>query len=136
MRTDGAQYVLDSSALIALVRRERGWEKVGAALDRSVICAVNLAESLTKLVHKGGDPRLTERLLQDLKLEVLPFDEELAWASRDLCSLAWTHGISFADRACLSLARHLRLHALTGDAKWKDLDLGIPIKLFREAKRT
>lgn len=134
MRTDGAQYVLDSSALIALVRRERGWEKVDAALDRSVICAVNLAESLTNLVHKGGEPRLTEHLLRDLKLEVLPFDEELAWASRDLCSLAWTHGISFADRACLALARHLRLPALTGDAKWKDLDLKIPVKLFRDRR--
>ena len=135
MRTEGAQYVLDSSALIALVRRERGWEKVDAALDRSVICAVNLAESLTKLVHKGGDPRLTAGLLRGLELEVLPFDEELAWASRDLCSLAWTHGISFAGRACMALARHLRLHALTGDAKWKELDVGIQVKLFREAKR-
>jgi PIN domain nuclease of toxin-antitoxin system len=135
LRTESAQYVLDSSALIALVRRERGWEKVDVALDRSVICAVNLAESLAKLVHEGGEPRLTERLLQDLKLEVLPFDEELAWASRDLCPLAWTHGISFADRACMALARHLRLQALTGDAKWKELDVGIQVKLFREAKR-
>lgn len=136
MRTEGAQYVLDSSALIALVRRERGWEKVDTALDRSVICAVNLAESIAKLVHKGGDPRLTERLLRDLKLEVLPFDEELAWASRDLCSLAWTHGISFADRACLALARHLRLHALTGNAKWKETNSGAYVTLFREAKRS
>jgi PIN domain nuclease of toxin-antitoxin system len=128
--------VLDSSALIALVRRERGWEKVDAALDRSVICAVNLAESLTKLVHKGGNPRLAERLLRDLELEVLPFDEELAWASRDLCPLAWTHGISFADRACMALARHLRLPALTGDAKWKEIDSGAHVTLFREAKRS
>lgn len=135
MRTEGARYVLDSSALIALVRRERGWEKVDAALDRSVICAVNLAESLTKLMHKGGDPRLAERLLRDLELDVLPFDEELAWASRDLCPLAWTHGISFADRACLALARHLRLHALTGDARWKEIDCGAHVTLFREAKR-
>jgi PIN domain nuclease of toxin-antitoxin system len=132
---DGPRYVLDSSALIALVRRERGWEKVDAALNQAVICAVNLAESLTKLVHKGAEPRLAERLLRDLKLEVLPFDEELAWESRELCPLAWTHGISLADRACLALARRLRAPVLTSDAKWTELDLGIRVTLFRESKR-
>jgi PIN domain nuclease of toxin-antitoxin system len=35
----------------------------------------------------------------------------------------------------MALARHLRLPALTGDAKWKELDVGIQVKLFREAKR-
>jgi PIN domain nuclease of toxin-antitoxin system len=134
LRTEGARYVLDSSALIALVRRERGWEKVDAALERSVICAVNLAESFSKLVHKGGDQRLVARLLQDLALEVLPFDEELAWASRDLCSLAWTHGVSFADRAWLALARHLRLHAMTSDEAWKKLSIGASVTLLRESK--
>lgn len=136
MRTDGAKYVLDSSALIALLRREPGWEKVEAALDRSVLCAVNLAESLTKLVHKGGDPRLSERLLRSLELEVLPFDEELAWASRDLSELAWTHGISFADRACLALARSLHLRVLTSDARWKQIGVGVAVELFRESKRS
>jgi ribonuclease VapC len=136
LRTERARYVLDSSALIALVRRERGWEKVAVALERSVICAVNLAESFTKLVHKGGEPRLVERLLQDLALEVLPFDEELAWTSRDLCSRAWTHGVSFADRACLALARHLGLHAMTADGEWRKLGVGIRVTLFREAKRS
>jgi len=29
----------------------------------------------------------------------------LAWESRDLCPLAWTYGISFANRACLALAQ-------------------------------
>ena len=135
MRTDGAHYVLDSSALIALVRREPGWEKVDAALGRSVICAVNLAETLTKLVHKGAEPRLSERVLKSLNLEVLPFDEDLAWASRDLSPLAWTHGISFADRACLALAQRLRLCALTSDAKWKGLIRGVEVALFREPKR-
>jgi len=131
-RAEGSRYVLDSSALIALVRRERGWEQVDAALESSVVCAVNLTESITKLIHKGGEPGLVERLLQDLALEVLPFDEELAWESLDLCPLAWTHGISFADRACLSLARHLKLPVITSDAEWIKLRLGIQVVLFRD----
>lgn len=135
LKTERALYVLDSSAVIALVRREHGWEQVQAALEHSVISAVNLTESMTKLIRRGGDPRLVERLLKALDLEVLPWDEELAWASRDLCPLAWTHGISFADRACLTLARHLNLAAMTGDAAWKKTNHGARVALFRKRKR-
>jgi PIN domain nuclease of toxin-antitoxin system len=127
--------VLDSSAVIALVRREQGWEKVNAALDRSVISAINLAESMTKLIRQGGEPRLVERLLRELDLEVIPWDEELAWASRDLCALAWTNGISLADRACLTLARHLNLAAMTADSEWKKAGHGVQVFLFREDRR-
>jgi PIN domain nuclease of toxin-antitoxin system len=35
LKTEQAQYVLDSSAVIVLVRREQGWEKVNAALEQS-----------------------------------------------------------------------------------------------------
>jgi ribonuclease VapC len=96
--------------------------------------AVNLAESMTKLIRQGGEPRLVEHLLKALDLEVLPRDEELSWASRDLCPLAWTHGISLADRACLTLARHLDLAAMTADAVWKKACPGVRVVLFREGR--
>ena len=135
LKTDQPQYVLDSSAVIALVRREQGWERVNAALQHSVISAITLTESMTKLIRRGGESRLVERLLRALGLEVIPWDEELAWASRDLCPLAWTNGISFADRACLTLARHLDLTAMTGDAEWKKPSHGVRVSLFREGRR-
>jgi len=135
LKTEQPQYVLDSSAVIALVRRERGWEKVNAALEHAVISAIHLTESMTKLIRQGGEPRLVERLLKALDLEVIPWGEELAWASRDLCPLAWTNGISFADRACLTLARHLDLAAMTADSEWKKASHGVHVSLFREARR-
>lgn len=134
-KSDQPRYVLDSSAVIALVRREPGWEKVNAALEHSVISAINLTESMTKLIRQGGEPRLVERLLRALDLDVVPWDEELAWAGRDLCDLAWTHGISLADRACLTLARHLGLAAMTADSEWKKLSHGAQVYLFREGRR-
>jgi ribonuclease VapC len=134
LKTEQPEYVLDSSAVIALIRRELGWEKVNAALDHSVISAVNLTESMTKLIRMGGEPRLVERLLKALDLEVIPWDEELAWASRDLCPLAWTNGISFAARACLTLARHLDLAAMTADSEWKKPRHGVHVSLFRDSR--
>ena len=135
LKTEQLRYVLDSSAVIALVRREQGWEKVNAALEQSVISAVHLAESMTKLIRQGGEPRLVERLLRALDIEVIPWDEELAWASRDLCPLAWTNGISFADRACLTLARQLDLAAMTADSEWKKPSHGVRVYLIREGRR-
>jgi PIN domain nuclease of toxin-antitoxin system len=135
LKTEQPQYALDSSAVIALVRREQGWEKVQSALEHSVISAISLTESMTKLIRQGGEPRLVERLLRALDLEVIPWDEELAWASRDLSPLAWTNGLSFADRACLTLARQLDLAAMTADKEWKKPGHGVRVCLFREGRR-
>jgi PIN domain nuclease of toxin-antitoxin system len=135
LKTERSQYVLDSSAVIALLRREQGWEKVKAALDQSVISAVNLTETMTKLIRQGGEPRLVERLLKALDLEVIPWDEDLAWAGRDVSPLAWSSGISLADRACLTLARQLHLAAMTADSEWKKVGHGIQVSLFREDRR-
>jgi ribonuclease VapC len=127
--------MLDSSALIALMRGEPGSEVVRAALPGSLICAVNLTESMTKLIRQGAEPKLVEHYLRALSLDVVPWDEELAWESRDLCPLAWSHGISLADRACLSAARHYRMPALTSDAVWKRLEIGVEVVLFRQPRR-
>ena len=39
--------------------------------------------------------------------------------------------LSFGDRACLALARRLGLPALTAERAWAELDLGIPVEVFR-----
>ena len=61
-KTEQPLSVLDSSAVIALVRREQGWERVQAALEHSVISAVNLAESMTNLIRQGGECLATIKL--------------------------------------------------------------------------
>jgi ribonuclease VapC len=128
-------HVLDTSALIALFHREPGWEVVQAVLGHSAVCAINLTEAITKLARKGGEPRLVERYLRGLPMPILPWDEELAWESRDLAPLAWTRGISLADRACLATARHLDAIAMTSDTEWSSLDLDVRVVLFRKGKR-
>jgi PIN domain nuclease of toxin-antitoxin system len=44
-------------------------------------------------------------------------------------------GISFADRACLALARHLDAVAMTSDTAWPNLNLDVRIVLFRKGRR-
>ena len=128
-------YVLDAAALIALFHREPGWAVVQAVLGQSAVCAINLTEAITKLTRKGGEPRLVERYLRGLPMPILPWDEELAWESRDMAPLAWTRGISLAGRACLAMAPHLDAVAMTSDTEWPNLDLDVRVVLFRKGKR-
>ncbi len=53
----------------------------------------------------------------------------------EITALLWpdtrSFGLSLADRACLALARRLRLPVFTADRQWGELDLGIDIRLIR-----
>ena len=48
-----SSYVLDASALLAWLHGEPGLEIVEASLNRSVICSVNWAEVLQKIITRG-----------------------------------------------------------------------------------
>ncbi len=47
--------VLDASALLALVQRERGADQVAAALPEAAMSTANLAEVLSKAGDRGFD---------------------------------------------------------------------------------
>jgi ribonuclease VapC len=69
-----SDYVLDASALLALVHGEQGAERVRAALGQAVISAINLAEVVGCLSERGGPARDIRRGLDRLHLTVLPVD--------------------------------------------------------------
>src|SRR6185312_7051212 len=127
-------FVLDSSALIAMVAGEPGAEVVATALSEAIMSSVNLVECMTKLIQRGGRPDQVERVLRGLDVPIEPWTEALAWASRDLCALAWTKGLSVGDRACLTLARARRRVALTADRSWATLGLNVRVALIREGR--
>ena len=123
--------VLDASALLVLLNDESGAETVSHALSRAVISAVNMSEVVAKLVDEGApEPEILERL-EGIGAEVVPFDANQAYAAGLLRSVTRSHGLSLGERACLTLARHLRLPVLTADRVWSELDLGVEVRLAR-----
>ena len=74
-------FVLDASALLALVHGEPGAERVRAVLGRAAISAINLAEVVGRLSERGGASGDIRRGLDRLRLTVLPVDEELGYAA-------------------------------------------------------
>lgn len=131
MRTELA-VVLDSSAVLAYLGRERGYEQVRSTLaDGAVMSAVNVAEVYVKLAAAGVSPDDVAPRLSVLGLEVFPFAEEDALASARLYPATRGLGLSLGDRACLSLAERLKLPVLTADRVWEKLGIGMEVRLLR-----
>jgi ribonuclease VapC len=126
-----ASAVLDSSAVLAVLNDERGADAVIAALGDALVCAVNHAEIVTKLVEKGMTLDLARSTLEAIGVQVLDFDIGLAERTGDLRRDTEAFGLSLGDRACLALAEREGVVALTGDKRWAKLSVGIDIRLFR-----
>jgi ribonuclease VapC len=125
------EYVLDSAAVLALLRLEPGFQRVAEVLDESVISSVNLAEIFNKLVQKASAEEVRE-LLRPLKLQVEDWTEDMAYRSAEFTQFNKSHGLSLGDRACLTLAKQLRATAVTSDRAWRRLPaLGVRIMIFR-----
>ena len=122
--------VLDASALLALLQDEPGAARVLEALPDALICSVNLSEVVAKLADVGMPENDIRRALT-LGLEIIPFDEILAFSAGILRPATRHAGLSLGDRACLALAESRSLPALTTDRSWTTLDTDIEIILIR-----
>lgn len=124
--------VLDASALLAVINGEAGWEKVLDQLPHAAMNSVNLSEVAAKLAEREGlsIDNIRSRLSQ-YELNVVEFDEQLAFAAAVLRPLTRHLGLSLGDRACLATAVVRKLPAMTAEREWKKLKLGIAIELIR-----
>jgi ribonuclease VapC len=123
--------VLDASAILALLKRESGADRVKAVLDRSAICAVNVAEVQSKLVDSGLSGQAAEARIRVLGCSIIPFNEQQAIEAGSLIAQTRPYGLSLGDRACLALAIDRKATVYTTDKVWKSLNLGIKIEVIR-----
>ncbi len=123
--------VLDASALIAFLRREPGSDKVAKVLPRCCISAVNLAETLGKMVEHGKPLEVTAYQVERLRIAVIPFDEQQARIAASFWESTRRVGMSLGDRACLALALTTSLPALTTEEEWTKCELGVEVVKIR-----
>lgn len=124
-------YVLDASALLALLQREPGADALEPLLDRSVISSVNWSEVVQRGLSRGVQDEGLRGDLEALGVRILPFGAAEAEATARLWSATREAGLSLGDRACLSLAQALGLPALTADRGWVAVDVGVEVRLIR-----
>lgn len=123
-------YILDSSAVIVLLKKEPGAEIVAANIKRAIISSVNYAEVVSVLVRKLT-PEQIKVMLTKLIAEVIPFDEDMAMRSGMLYQQTKKYGLSLGDRACIALAQVKGMPILTADRMWANLDLDVEVKYIR-----
>ena|SRR5947208_3124618 len=127
-----SQFVLDASAVLALLSHEKGWEQVEQAIAvGAVISAVNVAEVVSKLSDAGMPETAIGQVLDLLGLEIVDFNRSLAHQTGVLRLHTKHMGLSLGDRACLALAGLRNLPALTADRTWENLLLDVTVQLIR-----
>ena len=127
------KYVLDASALLALLNNGPGATTVSQHFAESVISTVNLAEVVTVL-NKAGIPDGEIRvLLDELDLPCLAYSKDVAIATGGIRALTASKGLSLGDRACLMTAKYLECITLTTDRAWLSFtgSLGVKVELIR-----
>lgn len=122
--------MFDSSALLAVVFRERGSEAAAQALNGAMISAVNAAEVVSRLVDSGAGAADARAVLLAFGLTIQPFDAALAIDAGLLRAATRALGLSLGDRACMALARRERARVITADRSWAVLDIGVEIALI------
>ena len=127
-----SEYVLDASALLAVMFGEAGAGKVMELLPVAEISSVNLSEIVAKMQERGVPDAEIERNIADLRLSVVPFDAAHAMAAGKLRVPTRSLGLSLGDRACLALARGRGLPAVTMDRGWAELDIGAEVIVARD----
>ena len=125
-----SKVVLDASALLALLQDEPGGDRVLESLPGAFISSVNLSEVVAKLAELGM-PEPDIRLALSLGLEVVPFDEALAFSAGTLRTVTRSEGLSLGDRACLALALSRSLPAHTTDRAWRDIHIDVEVEVIR-----
>lgn len=126
--------VIDTSAIIAYLNEEPGaviaeeWLDKGAAI--STLC---VQEAIAILVRRGVERDAAAEVMTALGVKAHPLDFDLAVDGGVLITQTQAKGLSHGDRACLALARKLKLPTVTADRIWSEIaeEVGVKVVLIR-----
>jgi PIN domain nuclease of toxin-antitoxin system len=129
--------VLDASALLAWVLKERGVTTVDRMLPVGVAPVSAVVETLYRAVekrHRLPPDQLYEALLEmGLEVEAVTGEDVVRAAELVAASRQAPGGgsLSLGDGLCLAVAERLRLPVTGGDQHWETLDLEVSYLPFR-----
>ena len=131
------EVVLDSAAVLALILKEPGGDRVNALLDsvergedvRVAISSVNWCEILSRLLRDNKAMTAAELAATLAGVELVPFGRNDAERASQLTLV--DRSISLGDRACLSLARTRQAVAWTTDKALARMKTGVQVEVLR-----
>lgn len=126
-------FVLDASALLALLLDEPGADNVKEVLADATMSAVNLGEVVSYFVKLGTRDGEIKALLQPLPIKIMAADAAMSYAAGMMRRATLSAGLSLGDRYCLACTASLGGTAMTADRSWMLIaeKIGVGIKLIR-----
>lgn len=125
------RFVLDTSALLALLFGEPGADFTTARGENGLVSAVCYSEAIAKSLDRSVPQETIAELLTSLNLTIIPFDQLHAGVAASLRPATRGMNFSFADRACLATGSIANLPVLTGDRDWANVDVGVEVVVIR-----
>ena len=126
--------VLDASAVLALLLREPGAERVTAAIVAGArMSTVNFSEVATRYVRAGATEAELLALRDGLPVTLVAVDADLALRAARMSAVTREAGLSLGDRLCLALAQREGATALTADRAWAGVAgaIGVTVEVLR-----
>jgi len=124
--------VFDSSALIALLAKEKGYELVKNHMRDAIISTVKIAEVYKYCIETQKIPlNETRKIIKLLGIKIIDFDDDQAAINADLVSKTKKYGLSLGDRACIALAIIGNHSIITCDKIWQEVDIGVELIMVR-----
>jgi PIN domain nuclease of toxin-antitoxin system len=131
MAQDERIVLFDASAVLAVVFREPGVERVMAHLAQGFAPTPVMVEILSKMAQKGGTVSQARLAIEGFGLKWRALGPAVAELAADYLLRFRRNGISLADATCLAMAEMHNLPVLTGDRQWAMLGLKLDIRLIR-----
>ena len=128
-------HVMDSSAILAILRGEPGCDYVQELLqnEECAISSVNMAEVGSKLIDYGLPPEEFPRIARQLQIDIIDFNTDQCIQSAQIRKITRSAGISLGDRACVALTQLMKGYVVTSDRAWLDIAevTQIQVKMIR-----
>jgi len=118
-----SKVVLDSSALIALIKNEAGADLVEQHLGRIVMSSLNIAEAAGILIDLGLSHEECKNNIEPYIDVIVPLDIQQSFEIAFLKKHTKHKGLSIGDRACITLGIETGLPIYTADRIWAGLNL-------------
>jgi len=116
--------ILDSSAFIALLDQETGWEAVSMVMNKSAMSSVNVSEVTKYLIDRRKYSMAeAQKIMEQLLDEIIPFTAEHAYIAANFYPDTKTLGLSLGDRACLALVSITGSTVYTADKVWSKINI-------------
>jgi len=123
--------LLDTSAIIALLRKEPGYEILEEVIANSAISTVSLGELVSVLSRSNIIENEIDEIIKDLVPEIIPFTEDIAINTGKLIKQTKKLGLSLGDRACIATEIYHNMSVYTTDKIWKELKTSAEIIVVR-----